>query len=458
MAFPGHIFKAYDIRGLVDGELSEALAYRVARAFVTVLKERGIELEGKQLIVGRDMRPSSGPFMEQVIKGFIDEGMDVVNIGMATTPLFNFSCAHIPEYAGGIIVTASHNPAEYNGFKLTMDDGLPIGKDTGMDRIRDLAEAGEFTDAEEKGSVSERDMREVYINHIFSFVDTESIKPLKIVIDAGNGMGETTFPMWLKRLPVEVEYLYLTPDGTFPNHEANPVKTHTLKDLQAKVQEVGADFGFALDGDADRIGLVDEKGDVVDASYVSALLGLEYLKVHPKGHMLYNLISSKVQRDVWEAAGATTDMCMVGHARIKKMMREENAMFAGELSLHMFFGDMYNLESTDRCLLIFLALLSREEKPLSELVAPLKVYAHSGEINFEVEDKDATIQRVRDRYEAEATEDIELDGLWLGFDWGWLSVRKSNTEPVLRLNLETGNKALTEEKVKEITAIIEQGA
>lgn len=450
MNFPNSVFKAYDIRGLVEGELSEDLAYKIGRAFVVLLRKEGVDFVGKYLVVGRDMRPTSIAFEKKVVEGMLDEGVNVLKIGMVSTPVFNFTCAHFSEYVGGIMVTASHNPAAYNGFKLTRGNGMPVGKGNGIEEIRDMARDFDFAPAMQKGLMIEKDMREEYIQKIFSFVDTASFRPLKIVLDGGNGMGDVTFPLWLKRLPLQVEYLYMEPDGTFPHHEANPIKNETLHDLQKKVLEVGADFGFALDGDADRIGLVDEKGEIVEASYVGALLGLEVIKTHPKMHMLYDLRSSIIGPQIWEAQGATTQKCMVGHALIKKMMSEVGAAFASELSLHIFYGDLYNLESSDLSLLYFLQILSRENKPLSEIVAPLKKYFHSGEINFETERKDEIMQKIEEKYKDEAEEISDLDGLWMKFDWGWLSLRKSNTEPVLRLNVE----AFTKEKMEEIVCSV----
>ncbi len=457
MTIPEHIFKAYDIRGLAETDLSEDLAYRLGRAFVEFLKTEDIDFTNKKLVVGYDMRPTSLPFSEQVIKAITDEGVDVVNIGMATTPTFNFASAHFDNHVGGIMVTASHNPGEYNGFKMSRGNGLPIGKGSGMEEIRDLVLANNFNNISEKlGSVSERDVFNEYKERIFSFVNSQEIKPLHIVIDGGNGMGDVTFKRLLKELSqVKVEWLYMTPDGTFPNHEANPLKTSTLKDLQNKVLEVGADFGFALDGDADRIGLVDEKGEVVDASFVGVLVGLEVLKKHPKSHMLYDLRSSKIVKEVLEEAGATTQMSMVGHALIKKMMANTNASFGTELSLHLYFGDMYNVESTDLALLYFLKIVSETGKSISELVMPLKKYYHSGEVNFEVQDKDAVLTKLRERFEPESIETNDIDGLWLGFEWGWFNVRKSNTEPVLRLNLEAWGEGKMGEMFEEVKGIIE---
>lgn len=453
---PSHIFKAYDIRGLVDGELSEDLAYRLGRALAVFFVEDGIDVLGKRLVVGRDMRETSPAFQAAVIRGITEQGVGVVDIGMTSTPVFNFACAHYPEYAGGVMVTASHNPAAYNGFKMTRGNGLPIGGDTGMARIRDLVLANVFPSTDRQGDTIARDVRTDYIDRIFSFVPPDRIRPMKIVVDAGNGMAGVTIPDVLARLPITVEYLYLEPDGTFPNHEANPLKTETLVDLQKKVIETGADFGFAFDGDADRIGIVDELGQVVDPSFVAALVGREVIRAHhgTNPHLLYDLRSSAIVSETWIAAGATASMCSVGHANIKKSMKETRAIFASELSLHLYFHDMYDCEATDLALLFVLAMVSREDASLSELARPLKKYAHSGEINFEVADKDAVFRRVDSIYAKKATEVLQLDGLWMRFDWGWVSVRASNTEPVLRLNLETKSDAETKARVKEFSEIM----
>lgn len=455
MSFPAHIFKAYDIRGLVDGELSPELAYQIGGAFALFLKKHDLVQSGQKVVVGYDMRPTSVPFEAEVVRAITDQGLDVVRIGLSSTPFFNFACAHYPEHAGGIIVTASHNPAEYNGFKMTLSNGLPIGKQTGMSEIRDFA-AGDMPEpVAEKGKEEKKDIYPDYLAKLKSLVDFSAIKPLKIVVDAGNGMAQVSLPKVLQELPVEVEYLYLEPDGTFPNHEANPLKSETLRDLQAKVKEVGADFGFALDGDADRVGFVDENGEVVDPSFVGALLGREVLKKQPGALGLYDLRTSQIVRDTWEAVGAKTDMCVVGHANIKKMMKDRKAAFASELSLHVYFGEFYDLECTDLALLYFLRLVSETGMSMSELTAPLKnKYAHSGEINFEIQDKEGAMQAIRNSFGSVALKSSDIDGVWYGFDWGFASVRTSNTEPVLRLNLETNSPELTAEKVKEFTGIL----
>lgn len=454
MEFPAGIFKAYDIRGLVDGELSGELAYRVGRAFVALLREQKVELSGKSLVVGWDMRTSSPLFKQEVSRGICDEGVDVADIGEASTPLFNFSCANYPEHAGGIMVTASHNPARYNGFKLTMGSGLPVGRENGMDRIRDLVNGGFASPGSAVGAVRMKQVLADYLDKIFQLAPLDKVRPAKVVIDAGNGMAAATFPELLKRLPITVEYLYLEPDGRFPNHEANPLKVETLRDLQKRVIGTGADFGFALDGDCDRIGLVDDKGRVVEASVVGAMVGLEVLRLHPGALLLYDLRSSALVKEAWENAGGRTQMCMVGHALIKKMMAETGAAYASELSLHLYYRDLYNLESSDLSLLYILQVLGREQKPLSSIVDALKKYFHSEEINFKIEDKNAVLKKIEDHYRAAALEISHLDGLWMKLPWGWLSVRASNTEPVLRLNLETPTAAETEEKVREVSGLI----
>lgn len=452
MNIPEKIFKAYDIRGLSDTELSEELAYGLGRAFVIFLREKGVNLDNKRVVIGRDMRPTSSTFSESVKRGFLDEGIDCVDIGLCTTPLFNFACAHYPENVGGIMVTASHNPAEYNGFKLTMGDGLPIGKITGMDRIKQLVLENDFGVHIRTAQKTNFDPYPDYEAKIFSLVDREKLKNKKVVIDFGNGMGLITFDKLLKSLPVEVEYLYSEPDGNFPNHEANPLKTDTLIDLQKKVLEEKADFGFALDGDADRIGLVDELGKVVPASFVGGLIGLEVLARHPGELMYYDLRCSRSVKEIWEEHAAKTDICQVGHANIKKMMKENKAIFAAELSLHLYFRDTYDLECPELSFLYILKILSESNKPLSQVWQPMNRYFHSGEINFEVEDKEKILKNLKEKYsDAEIN---NLDGLLFTYSDWWFNVRPSNTESVLRLNLEAHTKEKMVEKVEEIKEII----
>lgn len=445
--FPEHIFKAYDIRGLVAGELSYDLAYRVGCSFVVMLQKKGISLDGRKVVVGRDMRQSSPDFAKAVIEGVMASGVDVVDIGLTSTPLFNFSCAEFSEHAGGIMVTASHNPGQYNGFKLTLEDGLPIGKNNGMDDVRELVRVNDFVKAEKNGSVETKFFLTEYLDKIFSLVKTEMIKPLKVVVDAGNGMAKVSLPDVVSRLPIKIEYLFLEPNGNFPNHEANPLKVETLKDLQAKVLEVGADFGFALDGDADRIGLVDEKGEVVPASFVGALVGQEVLMNNPGALMLYDLRSSHIVPELWKRNGAKTAQSVVGHALIKKQMQDSGAVFASELSLHLYYRDLHNVESPDLSFLYICQMLSREQK-MSALMEPLKKYFHSGEINFEIEEKGKALKQLAEAFsDAKIT---KLDGLSFEYPDFWFNVRTSNTEPVLRLNLEANTEKLMKGKLMDI--------
>ncbi|HLD31478.1 MAG TPA: phosphomannomutase/phosphoglucomutase [Patescibacteria group bacterium] len=453
MSFPAHIFKAYDIRGLADTELSTDLAYDLGRAFVVLLQRRGVDRQGKKIVVGWDMRPTSIDYAQALVRGIQDEGLAVVTIGLASTPLFNFTCAHYPEHAGGIMVTASHNPAQFNGFKLTYNTGLPVGKDTGMNELRDLVEKKEWSE-KKNAVVEEFSPLADYLTRVFRLVDKKRIQPKKIVIDAGNGMAKVTFLELIKDLPLEVEYLFLEPDGRFPNHEANPLKTETLQALQKKVVETGADFGFALDGDADRIGLVDEKGQVVPASFVGGLVGLEILKKNPGSLLWYDLRLSRAVVEKWEAMGAKTGMTPVGHANIKKIMKEKGGQFAAELSLHLYYHDMYDLESPELSLLFFLELLSQSDKPLSALWSELDQYANPGEINFEVENKERVLQVLKEKYHDAVIND--LDGLLFTYPDFWFNVRLSNTEPLLRLNLEAQTREIMQKKLQEISQIIKE--
>ncbi|HLC69917.1 MAG TPA: phosphomannomutase/phosphoglucomutase [Patescibacteria group bacterium] len=453
MNFTKTIFKAYDIRGLVQGELSKELAYQIGRSFPVLLQEKGTDSTNKKLVVGYDMRASSQEYYPEVIRGLNDAGISVVNIGLSSTPLFNFACAHYPEHAGGIMVTASHNPAEYNGFKLTLGDGLPIGKNNGMSRLAELVNMTYVVSGGGQAKTEEKNVLKDYMDRVLGLVPRSSLKPLKIVVDAGNGMAKVTLPEILKQLPVEVEYLYLEPDGNFPNHEANPLKVETLKDLQAKVLETKADFGFALDGDADRVGLVDNQGQVVPASFVGGLVGLEVLRSKPGSTLLYDLRMSRAVKEIWEKNGGQTQMCPVGHANIKAFMKERKAVFAAELSLHLYYGDMYDVESSDLSLLYILKILSESNKKLSELWPVMNTKFHSGEINFEVEDKEIILQKLKTKYSDAVISD--LDGLTFTYPNFWFNVRGSNTEPLLRLNLEADDEATMQEKIKEVKKIIQ---
>jgi phosphomannomutase len=440
------IFKAYDIRAVYPDEIDEDAAYIIGRAFVTFLG-------CKEVVVGQDMRSSSPSLFDALARGITDQGADVIDIGKSSTPFFYFGTAG---HEAGIMVTASHNPAKYNGFKMCRDGTVPIGGDSGMQEIKALAVAGGFKDTETKGSIRKKDITDDFITHNLKFLDSSlSGKNLKIVVDTGNGMGGYTFPKVFERVEnIEVVPLYFDVDMTFPNHEANPIKPENVKDLQEAVISNNADFGAAIDGDCDRCFFVDEKGDVVTADLITALLAKELLKDNPGARILYDLRSSWATKEVIEENGGKPGMCRVGHAFIKKQMREEDALFAGELSGHLYYRDSFVTESSIISTLLIINLIRKEGKALSELVKPIKRYFPSGEINSEVGDKEGKMKELEGMFRAEAKVTSHLDGIKLEFDDWWFNVRASNTEPLLRLNLEAKTEKRMEEMRDRIVAII----
>ena len=441
------IFKAYDIRGVYGEDFDEEMAKKLGRAMVQFTG-------AKTVLVGRDMRKSSPKLSQAVIEGATSMGADVIDIGECSTPVFNYAVAEYDLHDCGIMITASHNPAKYNGFKLSYGDALPIGKGSGMDEIKRLVLEGDFSE-QPIGNVVESPIIDEYIEKIFSFIDVKKIKPMKIVIDAGNGMGGPILEKIFKRLPqIEMTPMYFKPDGSFPHHEANPIKEENLVDLKNKMMELNPDLGVAFDGDCDRIGFVNEIRETVPGDFMTGLLAKEVLKKHPGGKIHYDLRSSWAVRDIIKENGGVPEMCMVGHALIKKLMRETGAVFSGELSSHFYYKDFYTVESGDLTLLLILQLLSEEGKNMSELVEPLRKYFHSGEINFEVEDKEGMMKKLEEKY-AEGAKDVShLDGIRIEHEDWWFNVRASNTEPLLRLNLEAKTKEMMEEKRDEISKFI----
>ena len=431
------IFKAYDIRGIYGKDLTDDIAYRIGRALVTFLK-------AKKVVVGRDMRSSSEPLFKALAQGITDQGADVIDIGVCSTPVSYFGCVFL-EADASVMITASHNPAEYNGFKLTREMAIPVSGDTGIKEIEALA-AKEFEDAE-KGSISSKNITDEYAKHVLSF--GSGIKGLKIVIDAGNGMGGFEATEVLSRLPCTIVPLYLELDGSFPNHEANPLKPETLADLQKEVIASGADLGIAFDGDADRAFFIDDKGNIISSDFTLALIAREILKKE-KGLVLYDIRSSWIAREVIEENQGTSKMCRVGHAFIKEQMRKEGAIFAGELAGHYYFKDNFFTDSAVIAAVIMLSIASKSR--LSSLVEPLRKYYKSDEINFEVKDKEAKMDELSRHYKDGSIS--LLDGIRIDFDDWWFNVRPSNTEPLLRLNLEARTKELLEAKTKELSGLI----
>jgi phosphomannomutase len=440
------IFKSYDIRGIYSQEFDAEAAYKIARAAVIYTKANAV-------VVGRDMRASSPEIAEAVLRGITDQGADAIDIGLASTPLFYFSVADYDMHDAGIMVTASHNPKEYNGMKIIRGDAQAIGLESGLAAIRDLAEANEFPDVP-RGTVVKSDAREEYIAKLFNFVPKESIVPLKVVVDAGNGMGGLLMADIFRNLPCELIPMYAELDGSFPNHEANPIKEENMTDLKKKVLEIGADLGVAYDGDADRVGFIDSRGEIVRGDILSIILAKQILRVSQGALILGDVRVTKAFEEEVRALGGIFKLCKVGHANIKKQMKEEGAVFGGELSAHYYFKDFPGIESADLVMLYILTAISAEGKPLHEIVAPYLRYFHSGEINFKVADKEKIIQAAAEKYAPSAASVLKLDGLRVDFpDW-WFSLRASNTEPLLRLNLEATTRELLEEKERELRSLI----
>jgi len=436
------IFKAYDVRGTYPDQVNEDLFAKIGLAAVKVLKAGTV-------VVGRDMRESGVSLGEALIKGLTQAGANVIDIGMASTPMLNFATAFYKAGAG-IQITASHNPAEYNGCKFCREDAIPVAYSTGMSEMEKLIESGSLTPAAKTGKVETRDISSDYRAHLLKFAS--QIKPQTVVVDAGNGVMGAFLPQLFSKLPCELIQLYFEPDGSFPNHEANPLKEENMIDLQEQVKETGADLGIAYDGDGDRAMFVDETGLTVPADVVTAMLASEMLEREPGATIVYDLRSSWAVKEEIERLGGKPLMSRVGHSFIKATMRETNAIFAGELSGHFYFRDIHYTDNAEMAMLSVLTLISKTGKKLSELAAPFRTYFPTGEINFEVEDKDAKIKAIAETF-GEGGEVLELDGLSvIHKDW-WCNVRPSNTEPVLRLNLEARTAALRDEmrgKVEQV--------
>ena len=440
------IFKAYDIRGVYGETLNEETAYRIGRAAAQYLNV-------DEIAVGRDMRVSSPQIATALIRGITEQGANAVDLGLITTDGLYFAVGKF-NYPAGVMVTASHNPGKYNGIKFCRAEAFPISLDTGLADIRDLAVSGNFTQPTRKGQVTQRDVIDAYVQHALTFIDVSKLKPLKVVVDAGNGMAGIIMPRVFQHLPCELVPLYFELDGTFPHHPASPIEPENMADAQKKVREVSADVGAAFDGDADRMFPVDEHGDIVDGSMVTAMVSNSLLQKYPGSTILYNLIVSKSVPELVERLGGKAIRTRVGHSFIKAEMRKDNGIFGGEHSGHFYFRDNWYADSGLIALLILLELISVENKPLSEIIKPLDNWVRSGEINSEVHDPQAKIQAIREHYGKGAQSVDTLDGLTIDYGNWWFNVRPSNTEPLLRLNLEAKDKTLLDQKRDEVLAFI----
>ncbi|MBC8444427.1 phosphomannomutase/phosphoglucomutase [Candidatus Woesearchaeota archaeon] len=436
------IFKAYDIRGVYPKELNEKIMEKIGRAFADFIK-------GKNIAVGYDMRVSGPKLFDAFVKGVTLQGKNVINFGLTSTPMAYFASAHLGA-DGMAMITASHNPKEYNGVKFTREEAIPISGDTGIMEIKDKVDKEEFKKVTKIGKVTEKDVKEEYKKHLLSFV--KGIKELKVVVDCANGMGAQDFSLIQKELLVDVVPLYFEIDGTFPNHDANPMKKGVLEVLKKRVIAEKAELGIAFDGDADRVFFIDNEGELVPSDFITALISEEILKHKSNSLVLYDLRSSWIVPEMIEKFGGRSLRCRVGHSFIKQKMREDSAVFAGELSGHFYFKDNFFTDSGIITAIWVMNLLSAKNIPFSELIRPLKKYFNSGEINSEVGDKEAKMKELAESYKKGRVS--WLDGVRVDFDDWWFNVRPSNTEPLLRLNLEAKTLILLKEKKEELLKII----
>ena len=436
------IFKAYDIRGLVDKELTQDFAFATG---VAVAKFLEMEREPGTVVIGEDMRPSSPELASAFSAGVTSQGLDVIRIGLASTDMLYFASGKLN--LPGAMFTASHNPAAYNGIKLCLSGARPIGKESGLVTIENFVKEGTAMAMRNIGVEKSQNLLDEYVDHLLSLVDVSNIRPLKIVIDAGNGMGGYTAPAVFRRLNAEVIEMYFELDGTFPNHEANPIDPANLVDLQKAVKKHKADIGLAFDGDADRCFLVDEKGDLVNPSALTSLIATRELKKYPASNIIYNLISSRAVKEVVEENGGTAIRSRVGHSYIKKLMAESNAVFGGEHSGHFYFRDFWKADSGMLAALHAIAALGETDSTLSQLLKTFNRYHSSGEINSTVADAKAAMVQVEKIYVKKGEVEVDhLDGLTINGDNWWFNLRASNTEPLLRLNVE----ASTEARMKKV--------
>jgi phosphomannomutase len=440
------VFKAYDIRGIYPDELDEEGAYAVGRAYVQ-------QFEPRRIAVGRDMRLSSPQMAAAVIRGAADEGAEVLDLGVVGTEMVYFAVGELG-LDGGIAVTASHNPKEYTGMKVVRRGALPVGGESGLLDVRDRALAVADRKGGGESRMSKADIWPAYVDRVLSFVDPAALRPLKVVIDAANGMAGAMLPPVLERLPVEPVTCFFDPDGSFPNHEPNPLLPENREFIVAKTLEEGADLGVAFDGDADRCFFVDDRGEFVPGDFATALLAESVLAKEPGAKVIYDVRASWAVPETIEAAGGVPLINRVGHAYIKHRMRKDDAAFAGEVSGHYYFRGFSQADSGVVPFLLMLELISRKGRKLSEILAPFRArYFITGELNTPVGDVALKLQELKERYAAEGTVS-HLDGISVdGGDWHF-NVRPSNTEPLLRLNLEARSQELMQRKRDEVLDLI----
>jgi phosphomannomutase len=437
------VFKAYDVRGVVPDELDADLIRLIGAAFAGWSG-------ASEILVGRDCRLSSPELAAALTEGATSLGVDVIDLGLASTDLLYYASGSLDR--PGIMITASHNPKEYNGLKFCLAGAKPVGEDSGLGEIRALTEKGDEILGTGHGSVRRQDVLDAYVNHVLSFTDVERMRPLTVAVDTANGMGGLVVPAVMERLPVTLHHLYAELDGTFPNHPADPIDPANQRDLKRTVLEHGADVGMAFDGDADRVFLVDERAEDVSGSILTALIAASMLDREPGGKVVHNVICSWTVPEVIRERGGEPIRARVGHSFIKQVMAETAAIFGGEHSGHYYFRDNYGADSGLIAAVIALGELSKAERSLSQVLQPYRRYLASGEINSRVDDPQAKIEEI-----AAALRDgrqDRLDGLTVEFDDWWCNVRPSNTEPLLRLNLEAKTPEVLAAKTEELLALI----
>src|SRR5260221_1443838 len=442
------VFGAYDIRGIYPTHLNDETAYLVGRALVQFLK---VPL----VAVGRDMRVSSPAQARALMGGIAEQGGDAVDLGLTTTDELYFAVGKFG-YPAGVMITASHNPADYNGLKFCREQAIPLSSETGLDQMRDIVLSGQFETPVRTATVFQRDVTDAYVDHVLSFIDVTKVRPYKVAVDAGNGMAGMIVPKVFARLPCELVPLYFELDGTFPNHPASPIEPKNTEVLRRTVVEQHCDMGAAFDGDADRMFLIDERGDLVGGDMTLALVAQNLLRRFPHSTILYNLICSRSVPELIERNGGRAVRTRVGHSFIKAQMREENAIFGGEHSGHFYFRDNWYADSGLIALVIVLELVSESGKTVFELLAPIDTRFRSGEINSAIKDQAAKMHEIEEHYAALGGQIDHLDGVTVNFPTWWFNVRPSNTEPLLRLNLEADTREEMERRRDEVLAMIRQ--
>jgi phosphomannomutase len=438
------VFKAYDVRGVVPDELDASAAERIGAAFA-------VFSGSDRIVVGRDCRVSSPSIAGALIAGITGAGVDVDDLGEVTTDLIYYASG--AESVPGVMVTASHNPPEYNGLKFCLAGAAPVGTDSGLDEVRALAESG-IDPAAVPGTVRRRDLRNGFVDHVLGIIDVNRFRPITVAVDGGNGMAGVVVPQVFERLPARLHGLYLDPDGTFPNHPADPLRPENLQDLLVLMEETGADVGVAFDGDADRAFFVDDRLEPLPGSTTTAIIARWFLEREPGAGIVHNLICSRSVPETIRNAGGVPTRTRVGHSFIKGVMKETGAVFGGEHSGHYYFRDNYRADSGILAMLILLQVLSEDGRPLSQVRADYEPYAASGEINLPVADRAAGLAQVEAAFAGEAAID-RLDGLTVEWPDRWFNLRPSNTEPLLRLNAEAPDAAGVEELVGAVRRALE---